>query len=347
MVEFAGWNMPLLYRGIIEEHHYTRTAASSFDVSHMGRLKFTGVDVEACLQRICTRNFAGMEVGQSRYAHVCREDGGILDDVIVSRYEKHWGMVCNAANREKIIEWLRRHTEGKEFELADLTFSTAMIALQGPQATGECDRLLPFDLKGIKRYRFIAGSYLTFEYAIFRSGYTGEDGFELVVPAKVVPLMMPYLGGDGDALSRSVIKPAGLGARDTLRMEAAMPLYGHELTEDWDSLTAGQAWCVDLEKEFIGVEAMRKLKARGLERTLVGLELEGRRTARQGFSVYSAERRVGTVTSGCLSPTLGRSIAMALVGAEHAEVGRELTVDVSGKQTPCKVVKLPFYSRPR
>jgi aminomethyltransferase len=310
----------------------------------MGRLKFTGADVEACLQRICTRNLAGMEVGQCRYSHVCREDGGILDDVIVSRYEKHWGMVCNASNREKIVDWLRRQTAGRDFELTDQTLATAMIAVQGPKAVEECGRLLPFDLKSIKRYRFIAGTYLTFEYAIFRSGYTGEDGFELVVPARAIPLVIPYISGEADP-ARTLVKPAGLGARDTLRLEAAMPLYGHELTEEWDSLTAGQTWCVDLDKDFIGGDAMRKLKAQGLRRTLVGLELEGRRTARQGYDVLAGDKPVGKVTSGCLSPILEKSIAMAIVGAEFADLGRDLSVDISGKRNPCRVVKLPFYSR--
>ncbi|MFH0982602.1 MAG: glycine cleavage system aminomethyltransferase GcvT [Planctomycetota bacterium] len=345
LVEFAGWNMPVMYRGIIEEHTYTRHGASLFDVSHMGRLQFAGDDVEGCLQRVCTRNLSDMQVGQGRYSHICREDGGILDDVIISRDENRWLMVCNASNREKLVNWIRQHTTGRKFQLTDLTFETAMVAIQGPKAVEECSRLLPFDLKSIKRYGFLAGVYLTFSYVISRSGYTGEDGFEITVPAKVVPLLVPRLFGDHEVEATTLIRPAGLGARDTLRLEAAMPLYGHELSEAWDSLTAGQGWCVDLNKDFIGADAMRKLHAHGLKRTIVGLELEGRRTARQGYEVYAGDRAVGAVTSGCLSPTLGKSIAMALVGADFADEGRELTVDLSGKPNPCKVVKLPFYKR--
>ena len=347
MVEFAGWTMPVMYRGIIEEHHYTRDAVSLFDVSHMGRLEFVGDEVEACLQRICTRNLAAMEVGQCRYGHVCCEDGGILDDVIVSRDENRWLMVCNASNREKITNWVRKQTADRKFELTDLTTSTAMVAIQGPLAMDECERLLPFEVKSIKRYHFAAGCYMTFNYVIFRSGYTGEDGFEIVVPAKAIPLLAPRLFGDGSGEPDTPIRPGGLGARDTLRLEAAMPLYGHELTEEWDSLTAGQGWCVDLEKDFIGAEAMRKRRAEGLKRTIVGLELEGRRTARQGYAVFAGGRAVGEVTSGCLSPTLGKSIAMALVGTEFADGGRELQVDFSGKRNACRVVKLPFYKRPK
>lgn len=343
MVDFAGWEMPVMYRGIIEEHNHTRNAASLFDVSHMGRLRFTGDDVAACLQRICTRNLDGMEAGQSRYAHVCREDGGILDDVIVSRDQDRWMMVCNASNREKIVAWIRRHTVGRSFELTDLTTSTAMVAVQGPKAVQECDRLLPVDVKTIKRYHFIAGCYMTFDYMIFRSGYTGEDGFEVVLPARAVPLVgQKIFGRDADG---ALLKPGGLGARDTLRLEAAMPLYGHELTEQWDSLTAGQAWCVDLEKDFIGADAMRKISQTGPRRIIVGLELEGRRTARQGYGVYAGDRPVGEVTSGCLSPTLGKSIAMALVSTDFADLDRELEVDFNGKRNACKVVKLPFYKR--
>ena len=343
MVDFAGWEMPVAYRGIVEEHNYTRNAASLFDVSHMGRLHLVGDDVQACLQQICTRNLDRMEVGQSRYSHVCREDGGILDDVIVSRDEDRWLMVCNASNREKIVNWIGRHTAGREFELSDVTTATGMVAIQGPNALQECDRLLRLDVTSIKRYQFISGCYMTFSYVIFRSGYTGEDGLEIILPAKAFPVVAPkVLESDADG---AVIKPGGLGSRDTLRLEAAMPLYGHELSEHWDPLTAGQGWCVDLEKDFIGADAMRRLKANGLERTIVGLELEGRRTARQGYGVYAGDRPTGEVTSGCLSPTLGRSIAMALVGIEFAELGRELQVDFNGKRNACKVVKLPFYKR--
>ena len=345
MVDFAGWNMPVTYRGIVEEHNYTRNAVSLFDVSHMGRLRFVGDDVEACLERVCTRKLAGTEIGQCRYSHVCREDGGVLDDVIVSRDEGYWTMVCNASNRKKIVAWIRRQTAGRKFELIDETLETAMVALQGPLAVEECARLLPFEVKSIKRYRFKSGVLVTFNYAVYRSGYTGEDGFEIVVPAKAVPLVAPRLFGDEADAADSPIQPAGLGARNTLRLEAGMPLYGHELSEEWDSLTAGQGWCVHLEKDFIGAEAMRKLQTKGLGRTIVGLELEGRRTARQGYAVHAGDHAVGKVTSGCLSPTLGKSIAMALVGTEHADEGDELQIDFNGRRTACKVVKLPFYKQ--
>ncbi|UCG16655.1 MAG: glycine cleavage system aminomethyltransferase GcvT [Phycisphaerales bacterium] len=345
MVEFAGWLMPLMYRSIVDEHNVTRTSCSAFDVSHMGRLKITGDDAFSLLQRLCTRNLDGMEPGVCRYTHICRADGGILDDVIVSRYDGHWGIVCNASNRDKIVGWVRKHAQGRRAELEDQTIATAMIALQGPHAVERTRALLPVDLSGVKRYRFTSGVYMMTAYSIFRSGYTGEDGYEIVVPAGVVKMVASRLLGPAGEPDQG-IKPAGLGARDTLRLEAAMPLYGHELHEGVDSLSAGQGWCVDLDKDFIGADPMRSLKESGLKQTLVGLELDGRRTARHRYRVRSGQRDVGEITSGCLSPTLGRSIAMAYVGVNDAEEGTELTVDFNGKPNPARVVKLPFYRRP-
>lgn len=345
MIDFAGWSMPVLYRGIIAEHQHTRRACSLFDVSHMGRLAVRGAGAEELLQYVCTRDLADMPVGQSRYTHVCREDGGILDDVIVSRYEAHYLVVCNASNREKILAWLQRHAAGRDVAIEDQTFETAMVALQGPRALPRLQELLNVDLGDLKRYHFRTRLYMTFRYSVFRSGYTGEDGVELILPVKLVKLALPALLGLGDE-DDAVIKPAGLGARDSLRLEAGMPLYGHELTEEWDSLTAGQGWCVHLDrKDFIGADAMRRLKAEGLARRIVGLELAGRRTARQGFGVRGGGRAVGTITSGVLSPTLGKSLALALVAAEHAAKGTALTVDFNGKGVDAQVVPLPFYKR--
>ncbi len=346
MVEFAGWEMPVQFAGIVEEHHHTRTACSVFDVSHMGRLRIMGGDAGALLDRICTRNLAGAEAGRSFYAHVCREDGGILDDVIVSRFTTHWGIVCNAANRDKIVAWLHKHAAGRDVQIVDETMATAMVACQGPKTLELAKELTGDDLSTLKRYHFTVRDVGPLQIITYRSGYTGEDGLEVVLPAVLVPFLIPKLLGTKEQ-PHPVIKPAGLGARDTLRIEAAMPLYGHELSEEVDSLTAGQAWCVDLSKDFIGVEPMRRLNERGLPRKLVGLELEGRRIARQHFTVYGAGRAVGEVTSGTLSPTLGKSIAMAFVVADVASEGTGLEVEVSGKRVQAKVVKLPFYKRPR
>jgi aminomethyltransferase len=345
MVDFAGWSMPLLYRGIIDEHQHTRSSCSIFDVSHMGRLKLTGPDAEGLLEWLCTRKLAGMTPGMSRYTHMCREDGGILDDVIVSRYEESFLVVCNGANRDKILAWMQQHATGRKVKIEDRTTATAMVAMQGPRAIGQLEKILHTSFADLKRYRFREQVYMTFRFSVFRSGYTGEDGVELIVPINLIKLALPALVGMGDE-SDPIVKPAGLGARDTLRLEAGMPLYGHELSEDWDSLSAGQGWCVSLDdKDFIGAEALRGLRSAGLRRRIVGLILEGRRTARQGQPVVSDGTAVGRVTSGALSPTLGKSIALALIDTPHDTGETPLAVDFNGKAVAATAVKLPFYKR--
>lgn len=346
MVPFAGWEMPVQFAGIIEEHNHTRNACSVFDVSHMGRLKVSGKDAEGLLERLCTRRLAGSEPGRCLYSHICREDGGILDDVIVSKFEAHWGIVCNASNREKIIAWINMHAAGKDALLTDETTTTAMIACQGPKTIELAHTIANADLSTLKRYHFRVRELGPINLTTYRTGYTGEDGIELVLPAMLVaPLISRVLGTPESP--NAVIRPAGLGARDTLRMEAGMPLYGHELGEEVDSLTAGQAWCVDLGKDFIGADAMRRLKDGGLPRRLVGLELEGRRIARQHYRVFSAEREIGEITSGTLSPTLGKSIAMAYVDSDYSLTGTATEVEISGKRVPASVVPVPFYKRPK
>jgi aminomethyltransferase len=255
--------------------------------------------------------------------------------------------VCNASNREKIGAWLARHA-GKNVTLEDRTEQTVMVAIQGPRTFEILGKVLPVPIQQIKRYHFIEGQYLGVEFAIFRTGYTGEDGVEIVVPAAAAPLAGEMLGGGEDESSAAAqVKPAGLGARDTLRLEAGMPLYGHELNEEIDSISAGQAWCVDLSKDFIGVEAMRRVAERGPTHQLVGLVLDGKRTARQHFGVLAGGKAVGEVTSGTLSPTLGNSIAMAFVPPAHAAVGTRLQVDIKGKAIDAMVVPLPFYKKPK
>jgi len=346
MVDFAGWHMPVYYRGINEEHRHTRSKVSGFDVSHMGRLRIDGSDGGAFLQKICTRNLENTSVGQSKYSHICREDGGILDDVIVSRHSDHWVVVCNASNREKIVAWLTDRLGEWNVDLIDQTVDTAMIALQGPTAISFAEKTFGLKLSDLKRYWFVDGSVFGMKYTIFRSGYTGEDGIEAIVPASAVSLLAPKLFGDGTA-SESECLPAGLGARDTLRLEAAMPLYGHELTEEVDSLSAGQGWCVDLGVDFIGAEAMRAIKERGLPRKMVGLELNGKRIARQGYPIVSEGTEIGRITSGTMSPTLGKSIAMGFVEVGHCEPGTIVSVDLGRKENAAEIVPLPFYKRTR
>jgi aminomethyltransferase len=348
MVDFAGWEMPLHYRSIVDEHEQTRRSGSIFDVSHMGRLHFTGKDALAFLERVCTRGLADAKVGQSRYSLVCNESGGVLDDVIVSRDSKHWLMVCNASNREKLSHWFHhvRHDSGLDFDMADQTESTAMAAVQGPRVIDRLAEHLPVDLKSLKRYHFENGSVMGLvKFTVFRSGYTGEDGVEVILGAKMAGMAMKMLAGGLDK-PNATLKPAGLGARDTLRLEAAMPLYGHELIESIDPISAALSWAVKLDKDFIGAARLREIAASGPRRKLVGLELEGRRIARQGMAVQKDGRPIGEVTSGTFGPTVQKSIALAYVDQNQAAEGTQLAVDLKGTANACRVVKLPFYKRP-
>jgi aminomethyltransferase len=346
LVDFAGWEMPLLYRGIVDEHKQTRRSGSLFDVSHMGRLLFSGKDAQTFLNRILTRNVTDQVVGQSRYSLVCNESGGILDDIIVSRDAKNWSMVCNASNRTKLVKYFGEFRRGNslDFDMVDNTEATGMVALQGPKVIERLSQDLQTDLRAIKRYHFENVNAVFFKVTVFRSGYTGEDGVEVVLPAKMAAMAIKLLAG-ASTKADATIKPAGLGARDTLRMEAAMPLYGHELGETLDPLSAGLGWAVDLTKDFVGAVALREIQQSGPKRKLVGLELEGKRIARQGTAVKIDEAIVGEVTSGTLSPTLQKSIAMAYVDANHASEGTQLMVDLKGTLNAAKIVKLPFYKR--
>ncbi|MEW6250507.1 MAG: glycine cleavage system aminomethyltransferase GcvT [Planctomycetota bacterium] len=353
LVDFVGWEMPVVYSGIIEEHNACRQHWALFDVSHMGRVEFRGPDAERLLERLNTRNIAQATPGQCRYSHMCRGDGGILDDVIVSKFEDHFLVVCNASNREKLLAWWEEQRRGYNVEITDRTFETAMVALQGPEALPTLDQLLPMPVSDLKRYRFKTGEIMGVSYFVARSGYTGEDGAEIILPAGMAMPAVQMLISRAAGLGRP-IKPAGLGARDTLRLEAGMPLYGHELTEDWDSLTAGQEWAVDLTKDFIGVEVLRKLKAEGLRRRVVGLEVAGKRIARQGAPILrggaaprNADAHVGVVTSGTQSPTLGKNIAMGLLRTDLAAPGTRVEIDIRGTNAAAKVVPLPFYKLPK
>jgi aminomethyltransferase len=340
--------MPLLYRGIIDEHEQTRRSGSIFDVSHMGRFYFSGNDAFTFLNRVVTRKLEDQKVGQSRYSLVCNESGGTMDDVIVSRDQKNWLMVCNAANREKLFNHFTAFIGNNHLNLdfADQTESTAMVALQGPKVLDRISEILPVDVKALKRYHFETASMMLIKFTVFRSGYTGEDGVEIILPAKIAPMAMKMIGGSADKPG-ALIKPAGLGSRGTLRLEAGMPLYGHELGEQIDPISAGLGWAVDLSKDFVGAEALRSIAQNGPKRKLVGLELEGRRIARQDAPIQNDKGQViGAATSGTFGPTIQKSIAMAFVDSAYAAEGTAVQADLKGTMNPARVVKLPFYKRP-
>jgi aminomethyltransferase len=348
MIDFGGWEMPLLYRGINQEHEQTRTSGSIFDVSHMGRVRFKGTDALRFLSKLATRKLDDQAVGQSRYSLLCNEAGGILDDVIISRDRKDWLMVCNASNREKLLAYFTKTRSAGDFDLdiADQTESSVMVALQGPKVIDRIAGVMPMDVKAMKRYHFEAGNYMMLlSFTVFRSGYTGEDGVEVIMPASAAGMAAKFVGSSIKKPA-ATIQPAGLGARDTLRLEAGMPLYGHELTEETDPISAGLGWAVDLKGDFVGAAALRDISKKTPSRKLVGLVLEGRRIARQGCNILASGKPVGQVTSGTFGPTVQKSIAMAYIDANSAAPGTSLVAEISSSAVPATVVKLPFYKRP-
>jgi aminomethyltransferase len=339
MVDFAGWDMPIQYGSIVEEHQAVRTAAGIFDISHMGRLWFEGPNSLEFVQKLYTNNAATMKDGQTRYGLICNERGGILDDVLTYRWPDGFGMVVNASNREKIVTWIGRHQESKKVPVQDVTREGFMVAVQGPRVMKMAKGLVPFELDKLPYYHGLRTTYRDKACCVSRTGYTGEDGLEFMVSAGQAESLWE------DLLTRGA-KPCGLGARDTLRLESAMPLYGHELTEDIDPFQAGLGWAVKMDKgNFIGREALARRREDKNLRQRVGIELEGKRLAREGALVMKDGKAIGTVTSGTFSPTLARAIAMAYVDPACASPGTTCEVDIRGKPAAARVVPLPFYQR--
>ncbi len=340
IVEFGGWDMPVRYCSITEEHVAVRTGCGLFDVSHMGRLAFAGSAAEDLIQFVFSNNAATMKEGQVRYGLICNERGGIRDDVLVYRWANGWSMVVNASNRDKIVAWLDQHRAGRDVGITDQTLQTCMLAVQGPRAVELCREMFSIDPATLRYYHAAPAEYRGQPCLVSRTGYTGEDGVEVVTGAALaVPL--------ADDLTARGARPCGLGARDTLRLEAAMPLYGHELDEAIDPLQAGLGWAVKFDKgDFVGREALLARRADSDRPIRVGLELEGRRAAREGATVLHDGKQVGKVTSGTITPTLGRPIAMAYVLPPHAAPGTALDVEVGkGGQATARVAPLPFYRR--
>ena len=352
MVDFAGWSMPVQYSSIADEHKATRGRLGVFDISHMGRLQFVGADLPAFLDTVVTRRVGDMKPDQVRYSLVCNEEGGILDDVLVYAaipQADTFTMVVNASNREKIIDWLNTHLNG--VEVNDTTQGTAMIAVQGPKAT---EILQPFfqipegglsvDLRAMRYYHCRAG-WLDNGTQVFvsRTGYTGEDGFEIICPNDVAREIWERIV---TAATKVGGMAAGLGARDTLRLEAAMPLYGHELSETINPIQAGLGFAVNFEgRQFIGNNALKRFATDKSQSVRVGLQCDGKRVPRQGCPVLHGDEIVGEVTSGTFSPTFDRPIAMAYVRPTAQAVGTHLAVDIRGTQHAATVVPLPFYER--
>lgn len=336
LVPFAGWLLPVQYSGVIAEHRAVRTGCGLFDVSHMGELLLRGPDALANLNRLMTNDFSGMADGQARYSPMCYEDGGVVDDLIVYRCsDTAWLAVVNASNIGKDRDWMTAHLAG-DCTLEDLSDQTAQLALQGPGGEALL-RTLTADIPAKNYTAVLHGTVDGRPCLVSRTGYTGEDGFELYCAPADAPALW-------DALTAAGALPCGLGARDTLRLEAAMPLYGHELSPSINPYEAGLGIFVKLEKpDFIGKAALER--ARPVSRRRVGLQMTGRGIAREGCPVYDGGRQVGVVTSGTHCPWVGQAVALALVDAAYKEPGTPLQVDVRGRRVDAQVVKTPFYRR--
>jgi aminomethyltransferase len=348
LVPFAGYEMPVQYTSIIEEHRTVRGAVGVFDLSHMGEIEVAGEEAIAFLRYALVSDPGTLEIGQAQYSMACQDDGGIIDDLIVYRRQdgRLW-VVCNASNRDAVVTHLRGLLAKGDFgaTIDDRSDEVALVAPQGPRAAELLAELTDIDLAAIGNYRSSTGTVAGIECMVARTGYTGEDGFELFCDARQGPELWDAVLAAGERIG---IRPCGLGARDTLRLEAGMPLYGNELSRETNPFEVNLGRVVKLEKgEFVGRAALQAVQVAGPVRKLIGLQMIENAIPRAGYEVRRDGDALGRVTSGTLSPTLGTKIAMALVPAEDAAVGTELEVVVRDRPFRAEQVKLPFYRRAR
>ncbi len=345
MVDFGGWSMPVQYASILEEHQAVRTRAGLFDVSHMGEFKVEGADAQKFLQYLVPNDVAHLAVHQALYTQLCRPDGNIIDDLLIyCLAEGHYMLVVNAANIEKDLAWVQSQaTHFQNVTISNQSDTTALLALQGPAAQEILQPLTEVNLVELRYYRCAAGKVSDINCLISRTGYTGEDGFELYCASIDAPKLWSDLLVAGKSHS---ILPAGLGARDTLRLEAGLCLYGHELDEKTNPLEARLGWTVKFDSgEFIGREPLLKIKEQGPQRLLIGVELLERGIPRAGYPLYANEQQIGSLTSGAPGPTVQKNIGMGYVDAAHATVDSPIEVDIRGKRIAARMVALPFYKR--
>ena len=343
LVEFAGWEMPVLYRGVIEEHRAVRRAAGLFDVSHMGEVAVRGKGALEFCQYLTANDLGRMRVGQAQYNLLLNQAGGVIDDVIFYRIGEDDFFICvNAANTDKDFMWLKdRAAAGLAIE--NVSDRYAQVALQGPRAEAILQTLTATALSELKSFHFVFAEVAALRCLTARTGYTGEDGFELYCEAeKGLQLWNALL----EAGAKQELVPAGLGARDTLRLEKGYPLYGHELDDGTTPLEAGLEWVTKFSKtDFMGRDVLLKQKERGVERKLVGLELLEPGIARAGYQLFKDDRPIGRVTSGTRSPSLDKSIALGYVAVQHSAIGALAAVEIRGRKVPAAIVSIPFYRR--
>lgn len=344
IIDFGGWALPVEYSGIIPEHEAVRNQAGLFDVSHMGEITVKGEDAEKYLQMIVTNDISVLDDNQIAYTPMCYPDGGVVDDLLVYKYSStDYLLVVNASNTQKDFEWLLSQSFGN-IEIKNVSDDYAQLALQGPEAQNILQKLSSVDLNEIEFYHFLGDVKVgEFNTIVSRTGYTGEDGFELYFKADDGPKMWDLILHAG---KEQGLVPAGLGARDTLRFEAALPLYGQEIDKDITPLEAGLGFFVKLNKEnFIGIESLAKQKSEGLKRKVIGFEMVDRGIPRSHYEVFAEGRKIGYVTTGSFSPTLKKNIGLALIEAEYAKEGTEIEISVRNKNLKAKVVKKPFYTK--
>jgi aminomethyltransferase len=347
MVPFGGWEMPVQYAGVIDEHLAVRERAGLFDVSHMGEIEVRGENALALVQRLTTNDAARLVDGQVQYSALCYPDGGVVDDVTLYRSSATHFLFCvNASNTDRDFAWMQQvHAESgiAGATLVNRSAEFAQLALQGPRAAAILARLTGVPLAKIAYYHFGEGTVAGVPALVSRTGYTGEDGFELYIPAEAAVSLWNRLleAGQGDGL-----QPIGLGARDTLRLEKGYALYGHELSPEISPLEAGLGWIVKLDKDdFVGRDALVRQKAAGIPRRLVGLLMAERGIPREGYPVFAGDRQVGAVTSGTMSPSLKCGIALALVESPCAVLGRELLIGIRDRRLRATIVKPPFVKK--
>lgn len=351
MIPFAGWLMPVQYSGILDEHRIVRSAAGLFDLGHMGQVRVTGADALPFLQFVTTNDVSLLNPGDAQYSLLPNSQGGVVDDIIVYRMPEEPGyfVVINAANHDKDIAWLQQQRVSRDdldVKVEDVSDSLGMIAIQGPRAAEVVATLSDVDLSPLPAFNWRRATVAGIPLLVARTGYTGEDGFEFYVPQAQTTELWDALFAAGQSYG---LAPIGLGARDTLRLEARMPLYGNELSDDISPLEAGLGWAVKLDKgDFIGRDRIAAMKEAKPPRRTVGFELTERAgSARHGYAVHRDGREIGTVTSGAHSPTLGTEIGLALVETGCAGIGQPLDVIIRGRPVKAVQVKLPFYRRGR
>jgi aminomethyltransferase len=346
MIDFGGWDMPVQYAGVIEEHRTTRKAAGLFDICHMGEIDVIGPSAFELLQLVISRNLEGQKIGQMKLSVITNEKGGIIDDLTVYRLaEEYYRLVTNASRTDIDYRWVLKIKEEKginDVQVIDATDETGKVDIQGPRSQEILQKITADDLSPLKYFYSIKSRILDIPALISRSGYTGEDGFEIYTNAGRIGEVWDSLLEAG---AEHGLKPVGLGARDTLRLECGMMLYGNDMNESTTPFEVVYGWITDLNKNFIGCENLRRQKETGVEKKLVGFEMVDRGIARHGYEVVKNGREIGEVTSGTFAPTVNKAIGMASVLVDYKEPGTEISIRIRNKEAKARIVSLPFYKR--